>query len=246
MHKSKFIVVAAAATAIVMPLAAASKPAPVTIESVVKKVQQQQKKTQTLQADFKQEKELALLSKPEVSMGTFVFSKPNNVLWSYDAPKRVQMLISGGTMTTYYPDLNKAERVDVKRFEDRIFKYMGASGAIDELSRYFDFTFTDTSTSPFWVLDLSPKSRAVAKRVKHIKIWIEKDTYLTSKFEYVESDGDVTRYEFTKIKVNQPIEQGRFTPNLPANANPPQMKIQHLRFSLLHTAGPAPLRPITT
>ena len=226
MHKSKFIVVAAAATAIVVPLAAASKPAPVTLESVVKKVQQQQKKTQTLQADFKQEKELALLSKPEVSTGTFVFSKPNNVLWSYDAPKRVQMLISGGTMTTYYPDLNKAERVDVKRFEDRIFKYMGASGAIDELSRYFDFTFTDTSTSPFWVLDLSPKSRAVAKRVKHIKIWIEKDTYLTSKFEYVESDGDVTRYEFTKIKVNQPIEQGRFTLNLPANVKVEQMKIQ--------------------
>jgi len=219
-------VVASAFATIVMPLAAASKPAPVTLESVIKKVQQQQKKTQTLQADFKQEKELALLSKPEVSTGTFVFSKPNNVLWLYDAPKRVQMLISGGTLTTYYPDLNKAERIDVKRFEDRIFKYMGASGTIDELSRYFDFTFTDTSTSPFWVLDLSPKSRAVARRVRHIKIWIEKDTYLTSKFEYVEGDGDITRYEFTKIKVNQPIEQGRFTLNLPANVKVEQMKIQ--------------------
>ena len=71
---------------------------------------------------------MALLSKPEVSTGTFVFSKPNNVLWSYNAPKRVQMLITNGTLTTYYPDLNKAERIDVKRFEDRIFKYMGATG----------------------------------------------------------------------------------------------------------------------
>ncbi|HEY3056765.1 MAG TPA: outer membrane lipoprotein carrier protein LolA [Thermoanaerobaculia bacterium] len=226
MLKRTLFAAALGAAAIATPLLAASKPAPVTIESVIKKVQQQQKKTQTLQAEFKQEKELALLSKPEVSTGTFVFSKPNNVLWSYDAPKRVQMLISGGTLTTYYPDLNKAERIDVKRFEDRIFKYMGASGAIDELSRYFDFTFTDTSTSPTWVLDLSPRSRAVAKRVKHIRIWIEKDTYLTSKFEYVEGDGDITRYEFTKIKVNQPIEQGRFTLNLPANVKVEQMKIQ--------------------
>jgi outer membrane lipoprotein-sorting protein len=56
-------------------VAAQKKPAPVTIEEVVKKVQEQQKKTNTLQADFRQEKELALLAKPEVSTGTFVYSK---------------------------------------------------------------------------------------------------------------------------------------------------------------------------
>jgi outer membrane lipoprotein-sorting protein len=227
MAKTKLFAAALCAAAIALPsTAASSKPASVTLESVIKRVQDQQKKTQTLQAEFKQEKELALLSKPEVSEGTFVFSKPNNVLWSYSAPKRVQMLITNGTLTTYYPDLNKAERIDVKRFEDRIFRYMGASGAIDELSRYFDFTFTDTSTSPTWVLDLNPKSKVVAKRVRHIRIWIEKSTYLTSKIEYVEGDGDITRYEFTSIKVNQPVEQGRFTLNLPSNVKVEQMKIQ--------------------
>ncbi len=219
------VVAAALAAAISLPLAAA-KPAPVSLESVIKKVQEQQKKTQTLQATFRQEKELALLAKPEVSTGTFVFSKPNNVLWSYDAPRRVEMVISGGTLTTYFPDLKKAERIDVRRIQDRIFRYMGASGAIDELARYFDFTFTDTATNPFWVLDLSPKSRAVARRVKHIKVWIEKSTYLTSKFEYIEADGDITRYQFTNIKVNQPVSQARFTLDLPPTVKIEQMKIQ--------------------
>ena len=213
-------------SALALPVAAASKQKPVALEDVIKSVQAQQRKTQTLEADFRQEKELALLSKPEVSTGTFVYSKPNNVLWSYDAPKRVQMLITAGTLTTYYPELNKAEKIDVKRFQDRIFKYMGASGAIDELGNYFDFTFTDTSTSPFWVLDLNPKNKVIARRVKHIKIWIEKSTYLTSKFEYTEGDGDITRYEFTNIKVNKPVEQSRFTLNLPANVRVEQMKVQ--------------------
>lgn len=224
MFKSFLSVVVVSALA--LPVVAATKQQPVALEDVIKKVQQQQKKTQTLQADFRQEKELALLSKPEVSTGTFVYSKPNNVLWSYDAPKRVQMLITGGTLTTYYPDLNKAEKIDVKRFQDRIFKYMGASGAIDELANYFDFTFIDTATNPSWVLDLNPKSKVVARRVKHIKIWIDKATYLTSKFEYTEGDGDITRYEFTNIKVNKPVEQSRFTLNLPANVRVEQMKIQ--------------------
>src|SRR5437868_14482359 len=184
-----------------LPLFAAKTAAPDSLDEVIKKVQLQQKSTNTLQADFRQEKELALLSKPEVSTGTFVYSKPNNVLWTYDAPKKVQMLIANGKLTTYYPELNKVETLDVKRFEDRIFKYMGATGAIDELARYFDFTFTNKPSEPVYVLDLKPKTGAVAKRVQRIKLWIDKKTYLTSKIEYVEGDGDVTRYEFTNIKV---------------------------------------------
>ena len=212
---------------IVMPAAVAPlAAAPVSLETVIKKVQDQQKTTQTLQADFRQEKELALLAKPEVSTGTFVYSRPNNVLWSYDAPKKVQMVIAGGSLTTYYPDLAKAERVDVKRFEDRIFKYMGASGAIDELARYFDFTFTDTPSKPVYTLKLTPKNKAVAKRVRSINLAIDKKTYLTSKVEYVEGDGDITRYEFTNIRLNAPVAASRFALQLPANVKVEQMKIQ--------------------
>jgi outer membrane lipoprotein carrier protein len=207
----------------VAPLYAA---APVTLADVVKKLQEQQKRTNTLQAEFRQEKELALLAKPEVSSGNFTFSKPNNVLWSYDAPKRVQMVIAGGTLTTYYPDLAKAEKIDVKRFEDRIFKYMGASGAIDELARYFDFTFTNTPSKPEFVLDLKPKTRTVAKRVQRIKLWIDKKSYLTNKIEYVEGDGDITRYEFKNIRLNEPVPSSRFALTLPANVRVEQVKIQ--------------------
>jgi outer membrane lipoprotein-sorting protein len=216
----------AAACAAIVTVPAHAAPKGESLEQVIKKVQQQQKKTTTLQATFKQEKELALLSKPEVSTGTFIYAKPNNVLWNYAAPKRVQMLITGGVLTTYYPDLNKAEKIEVKRFEDQIFKYMGASGAIDELGRYFNFTFTDRANEPGYILDLQPKSATIAKRVKHIRIWIDKKTYLTNKVEYTEGDGDVTRYEFTSIKVNEPIDQSRFTLNLPANTRVEQMKIQ--------------------
>lgn len=214
--------VCAAVTA-AAPLPAAG---PVTLETVIKKVQEQQKKTQTLQASFRQEKELALLAKPDISTGTFIYSKPSNVLWTYDAPKRVQMVIAGGVLTTYYQDLGRAERIDVKRFEDRIFKYMGASGAIDELARYFDFTFTDSKSKPVYVLDLTPKNRAVSKRVRRIKLWIDKTTYLTSKIEYVEGDGDITRYEFTNVRINEPVPQSRFAVHLPANVKVEQMKVQ--------------------
>jgi len=220
----KFFALALCAAALVVP--AVAKTNPDSLDEVIRKVQLAQTKTTTLQADFRQEKTLALLSKPEVSTGRFVYSKPNNVLWTYDAPKRVTMLIAAGMLTTYYPDLNKAERIEVKRYQDRIFKYMGASGAIDELGAWFNFTFTNTSDKPYYVLDLDPKSKTIAKRVRHIKIFIDRKTYLTTQFECTEGDGDKTRYEFLNVKINAPVEQSRFVLTLPSSVRVEQMKLQ--------------------
>jgi outer membrane lipoprotein carrier protein len=222
----KFFALALGAAALAMPVAAARAPKADSLDDVIRKVQLAQAKTNTLQADFRQEKSLALMAKPEVSTGRFIYSKPNNVLWTYDAPKRVTMLIADGMLTTYYPDLKKAERIEVKRYQDRIFKYMGASGAIDELGAWFNFTFTNTSDKPYYALDLDPKSKTIAKRVRHIRIYIDKTSYLTTQFEYTEGDGDKTRYEFTNVKVNAPVEQSRFTLQLPSSVRVEQMKLQ--------------------
>ncbi len=218
--------VALCAALVGVPAFAARRVDPDSLDEVIRKVQEKQKNTATLEADFRQEKELALLARPEVSTGHFTYSKPNNVLWRYDAPRHVEVLIAGGILTTYYPDLNKAEQIEVKRYQDRIFKYMGTTGAIEELSIYFDFAFSNRSDQPFYVLDLAPKSKGIAKRVRHIRIWIDKKSYLTTKFEYTEGDGDVTRYEFTKVRVNEPIEHGRFTLNLPPSVHVELMKLQ--------------------
>jgi len=102
-RKTFFAALCAAFALTTPPIFAAKTAAPDSLDAVIKKVQEQQRSTNTLQADFRQEKELALLSKPEASTGTFVYSKPNNVLWTYDAPKKVQMLITSGKLTTYYP-----------------------------------------------------------------------------------------------------------------------------------------------
>src|SRR5258708_5341792 len=222
----KFFVLALGVAALAMPAAAARPPKADSLDDVVHKVQLAQAKTNTLQSDFRQEKSLALMAKPEVSTGRFVYSKPNNVLWTYDAPKRVTMLIANGMLTTYYPDLRKAERIEVKQYQDRIFRYMGASGAIDELGAWFNFTFTNTSNKPYFVLDLDPKSKTIAKRVRHLRIYIDRKTYLTTQFEYTEGDGDKTRYEFTNIKVNAPVESSRFSLQLPSSVRVEQMKLQ--------------------
>lgn len=215
------------ATLLLLPsLALADSRPSGTLGKVITEVSKRQKSLQSLQASFRQEKQMALLAQPEVSVGTFAYAKPNQVLWKYDTPKPVTMLIANGWLTTYYPALKKAERLEVKRFQDRIFRYMAASAALDELGKYFNFTFIESKKDPFYTLELTPKTKTVERRVKRIKIWIDRNSYLTNKFEYVEGDGDLTRYEFSNIRINAPIPPATFTLNLPANVKVEQIKVQ--------------------
>jgi chaperone LolA len=196
------------------------------LAKVVAEISARQEKIETLRADFRQEKTLSLLANSEVSTGRFVFEKPNRVLWSYQTPKPVTMLIADGWLTTYYPELKKAEKLEVKRFEDRIFRYVGASsGALRELGRYFDFKFIDDRTKTAWVLELKPKTETVARRVRKLTIWIDRSTYLTTKFEYVEGDGDVTRYEFSNIETNVALPANQFTLELPSGVRVEQVRL---------------------
>lgn len=206
-------------------VAAASAKQPQTLDEVLKEVQKRQAAVKTLQADFKQEKTLAMLSKPQSSHGTFVYERPDKVRWSYAEPTPVVMLIARGRMTTWYPNLSRAETLEVSRFQDRIFKYMGAANAIGELSAWFKFRFSDRKGDTTWKLELLPKTSQVAKRVKSITVWIDRKSFMTSRFEYVEADGDVTRYEFTSIRMNEPVAPATFKLELP-----PTVKIETMKL----------------
>lgn len=228
MFKTRLIILALAATTMFPVSGSARSSSTVfkgtgTLEKVVKEVTRRQKTITSLQATFKQEKVLGLLAQPETSSGTFFYSKPNSVLWNYASPKPVVIAINNGRLTTYYPQLNKAETLEVSKYQDRIFKYMGATSALDDLANYFDFTFTDRAGAPYR-LDLKPINKVVARRVRGITIWIDRQTYVTSKFEYTEKDGDVTRYEFNNIKLNAPIPADKFTLRLPPNTRIEQLK----------------------
>jgi outer membrane lipoprotein-sorting protein len=224
---SKRLLTVILALAVMLPAAsfADSRPSG-TLAKVMTEVAKKQKSVRTLEARFRQEKEMALLAKPEVSTGTFTYAAPNEVLWKYESPKPVVMLISKGWLTTYYPSLHKAEKLEIKRYQDRIFRYMAASAALDELGKYFNFTFIESKKDPFYQLELTPKTKVVARRVKRIKIWIDRTTYLTSKFEYVEGDGDLTRYEFSDIRVNGAVSPAVFALNLPPSVKVEQIKVQ--------------------
>jgi outer membrane lipoprotein-sorting protein len=48
-----------------------------------------------------------------------------------------------------------------------------------------------------------------------MKVWLDSELYLPVALQYVEADGDVTKYEFENYRVNGELPAGRFDLQLP-------------------------------
>jgi len=97
-----------------VPLSAAD-PAPKTVsiddlegsaklDALIERVVERQRTLNTLEAEFVQLKESALLLEAVESTGVFLFRAPDLVRWDYRLPDSMVVLFAKDTVTTYHPD----------------------------------------------------------------------------------------------------------------------------------------------
>lgn len=180
------------------------------------RVRAAQAEIRSLTADFVQRRESELLLETEESRGRFAFQRPDRVLWEYETPDPMRVLVDGSRMLTWYQALDRAELVEVGRYSDRILQYMGAKSSIDVLQRYFEVSvaFPDDRQEPYR-LELVPRGRRVEKRLAGMTIWLDPVLFVPVRLIYREADGDLTEYEFEDLDVNPEIPASRFELDLP-------------------------------
>lgn len=190
------------------------------VEALMERVRLAQKDIETLQAVFVQRQESSMLLEPEVSEGTFSYVAPESVRWEYSRPKPISVVIDGQVMTTWYRDLERAERLKVGRYSNQVLKYLGASGSLDALMEYFRvkvrFPAADAAGEPYRI-DLTPRYDRVARRLKSMTVWIDREQFLPVALRYEAADGDVTEYEFRDMKLNAKIPDEYFELEMPSD-----------------------------
>ena len=152
-----------------------------------------------------------MLLEPEVSSGTFSYSAPDRVRWEYTSPTPISVVIDGEVMTIWYRDLERAEQVAIGRYSSQVFKYLGATGSLDDLLEYFTVTarFPDGAGEAYR-LELKPRYARIAKRLSSMTLWIGAERFLPERLRYAAADGDVTEYRFEEFRVNGGIPADRF------------------------------------
>jgi chaperone LolA len=161
-------------------------------------------KINTLTAKFHQKVLISSLGKEREFDGSFFYKRGKGFLWQYVSPKGKFFLYDGKFVWQ-----GEDEKPVVTK--DKVNKEKTGGTFLDLVE---DFSKLDDLFSlkgqgkagDLDILELLPKKDST---IKSAKVWIDKQN-IVKKIELQEFTGNVNVIEFTTIKVNQPVEDGRF------------------------------------
>lgn len=190
------------------------------LDRVLERFTAAQESTDSLRCRFEERKELSLLKEPVVQTGVFYHSKPGLYLWDYQSPTQKQVLLTDEVLLAYYPDLNRAEEVNVRRWTNRIRQYLGVGEDPEALQRDYEISLGSSDDGGLVsadVLILVPKTPKMRKRLTELRIWLDDKTGQTRRVSYLNPDGDRTTFTFSDIQINPEIDASRYEIELPRN-----------------------------
>lgn len=171
--------------------------------SVESQEQKAQKLVTSVHADFIQEKHLAILARPLISKGEFVFQEPNSLRWEYFTPLHTVLLMNDGNVRKF-----------VKH--DEIFKEEQGMGVdamqivLQEITGWLDGEVTDTPTfsvksSEDNVLVLTPKKESFSQFISRIELRLADQVGLMESVTLYEGSDSYTKMVFSNGILNEKI-----------------------------------------
>ena len=192
----------------------------VDLDEILSRFAEAQISTETLQATFEERKQLSLFKEAVIQTGRFYHTKPQQYLWDYREPSPKKVLLTDEILLAYYPDLNRAEEVNIRRWSQRIRRYMNIGADPESLRSDYEISLGPAEENDLpgsVLLVLQPKTRKLKARLQELRIWIDVETAQTRRVDYLEPGGDRTVFTFTDIRVNEGIDESLYEIDLPKN-----------------------------
>jgi outer membrane lipoprotein-sorting protein len=173
----------------------------------------------SLTADFTLTTTNQLLLDPIVAEGRFFMTKPDSIRWEYSVPEEMRFIVFGDEYTGFFPEQKRAEKKNIKRWREHIFRFFGFGQATDELSKFYDIALDhdhDPSSGTYLLL-LTPSKKRVRRRIPQVRFWVDSDSYLPVKVEYRSKNGNTSVLEMREIQVNPDLAASTFQVDVPAD-----------------------------
>jgi len=188
------------------------------LDQVLARFDQVQGQIRTLSAEFVQTTRSPLLRDPIVAKGRFYLTKPDSVLWEYSAPEPMRFAVAEGKYTGYFPERKQAEKRDIKRWSEQLFRFFGVGQGSKELGKFYQIALGDPSQAGTgaYLLVLSPKKRRVKKRFDEVRLWVDAASLLPVRIEYVGKDGNEREIRLLNTRFNPDLAAGLYDVAIPA------------------------------
>lgn len=187
------------------------------LDAVLERFDRVQAQIRTLSAEFVQTTRNSLLKEPVVAKGEFYLTKPDSVLWEYSSPEPMRFVVSHGQYTGYFPERKRAEKRDIKRWSEQLFRFFGLGQGSKDLEKFYGLALgpVDPDMKGSYLLVLSPKKRRVKKNVEEVKLWVDAATLLPQRIDYVGKDGNERQIRFLKTRLNPDLAAGMYSVQIP-------------------------------
>ncbi len=171
--------------------------------------QQPSVRLESVQADFIQEKQLAILARPILSKGRFIFQAPDSLRWEYFSPIRTVLLMHDGRIRKF-----------VQHGEIFVEEQgMGVDSmqiVLQEITGWLDGEITDTATFQVQVKEnnfiiLTPREAALSKIISSIELKLFDRSGLMESVTLREGPDSLTRMVFSACILNERIPAASFT-----------------------------------
>lgn len=198
---------------------AATTPSNAALAEVLARFDKVQAQIRTLSAEFVQTTRNPLLKQPIVAKGEFYLTKPDSVLWEYVSPEPMRFVVSKGLYTGYFPERKRAEKRDIKRWSDQLFRFFGLGQGSQELGKFYEISLGDAGTDmkDSYLLLLSPKKRRIKRNVEEVKLWVDATNLLPVRIDYVGKDGNEREIRFVRPRLNPDLATGLYSLQIPAD-----------------------------
>lgn len=179
------------------------------LEAFAKKFKEASLKVQTINSDFKQEKNLAAITEKITSSGKFWFKRNNKVRLDYTSPFLYKLIINEDKI--YIQDDQRENRINVK--SNKLFQQINRiivdciQGSILESKDFKTFVFESDKQ---FLLEMKPASKQLGELFSSIVLIVNRNDYSVEVLKLNEAMGDNTVMFFTNKNINAPVPDNVF------------------------------------
>ena len=159
----------------------------------------------SIQCDFTQVRQSAMLKEKMTSKGKMSFSG-KNLKWEYTEPNKFALVVKeeNGQQQVYIQQDGKTRKADGQ--SGQLFKGIAqiVMGSVTgtALSDNGDFTVEMFTQGDQWVAKLTPKQAKLKKMFTSIHLYFNEKHNAVTKVEMKEANGDTTTITFTNVKLS--------------------------------------------
>jgi len=191
------------------------------VQEIIRTLDGQQEKIQTLMASFSQKRETSLAKEPLFSLGIIKFKRPDRVHFLYLQPEPMEMALDGKTIWIYYPGRSQAEKYSFsqsRKISQHLEPVMGIfQKTFGRLAEGYTLNYQGLEDERTYRFGLEPRAEEVRKFLSRVDLWMDKGSGAIKRFEMVEANRDRLTLQFKDLQINPPLTDEDLTIKIPAS-----------------------------